>query len=54
MKTQKFILPTGYDQQKLMEQLARDYEVEIQTRLADNLVFLDTFDWRLYRQSEAV
>ena len=51
MKTQKFNLPAGYDQPKLMEQLTHDYAVQVETRFADNLVFYDTFDWRLYRQS---
>ena len=34
-----------------MEQLAHDYVVQVETRFADNLVFYDTFDWRLYRQA---
>lgn len=51
MKTQRFNLPAGCDQRKLMEHLARDYAVKAETQLTDNLVFYDTFDWRLYRQS---
>jgi hypothetical protein len=50
LKAQKFYLPNGYDQPNLIEQLAGDLSVEAGTTVAENVVFYDTFDWRLYHK----
>jgi CHAD domain-containing protein len=54
LKAQKFYLPNGYDQPDLIEQLAGDLSVEAGTAVAENVVFYDTFDWRLYHKKLAL
>ncbi|MGD9151593.1 MAG: CHAD domain-containing protein, partial [Desulfobacterales bacterium] len=48
---QKFNLPDGYDEKRLIDQLAAQYAIKKTSPVADKLSLYDTFDWRLLNKS---
>ena len=46
----QYILPDGYDQQNLINDLTGDYIIKEEQSMIKCIVFYDTFDWRLFNQ----
>ncbi len=51
IKNQKFNLPDGYDEKRLIDQLAAQYAIKKTSPVAAKLTLYDTFDWRLLNKS---
>jgi CHAD domain-containing protein len=47
----KFNLPNGYNEKQLIDELANHYSIKKEQSVAEQLVFYDTFDWRLFNKS---
>ena len=46
----QYILPDGYDQQNLINDLISDYIIKEEQSMIKCIVFYDTFDWRLFNK----
>ena len=49
--SQTFNLPEGYDYRQVIDDLTNDYSLRPDRTTSENLVFLDTFDWRVFNRS---
>ena len=50
----KYRLPDGYDQQRVVDALARDFSISAEWSASKRYAFYDTFDWRLFNKSLAL